>query len=100
MPVNGDRSMTCHRKSVRDEIYIGAAILESTVRRGAQGRFTDEVTFEERFKGGKGGNHVPSSTWGRAFQAKAGACAKALWLERIRSIWKLVWLDQSNWRRE
>lgn len=52
--------------------------LESTVGHGAQGGFIDVVTCEERFEGGKGVSHVPSSTWGRVFQAKAGACAKAL----------------------
>lgn len=68
--------------------------LESMVCHGAQGRFVNVVTFKERFEGGKG--HVPSSPWSRVFQAKTGACAKALQQEYTRNIWKLVWLDQGN----
>lgn len=67
-----------------------------TVCHGGSGRFVDEVTFEQRFKETREGA-LCLSVWARAFQAEAGACSALGW-ERPGSIWRPVWLDQSEQR--
>lgn len=67
-----------------------------TVCHGRSGRFVDEVTFEQRFKEIREGA-LCLSVWARAFQADAGACSALGW-ERPGSIWRPVWLDQSEQR--